>query len=201
MKSFKSALLGIMVASTVYAQSPDDFKNPLQKFRPEPLWFWNNTAITREGIDQQMAGFRDQCGYGGFAILPFGPNLTPKYLTDEYFDLYKYTAQRAAEMGLTLSLYDEYGFPTGSGGAINADGIPRFFNRFPSLTMKRLDKIEAEATGGETFITPQDKTGVLMAVVAMNTETKERIELSGRITEVTIVWKVPEGRSTIMQCV
>ena len=50
MKSFKSALLGIMVASTVYAQSPDDFKNPLQKFRPEPLWFWNNTAITREGI-------------------------------------------------------------------------------------------------------------------------------------------------------
>ena len=201
MKSFKSALLGIMVASTVYAQSPDDFKNPLQKFRPEPLWFWNNTAITREGIDQQMAGFRDQCGYGGFAILPFGPNLTPKYLTDEYFDLYKYTAQRAAEMGLTLSLYDEYGFPTGSGGAINADGIPRFFNRFPSLTMKRLDKIEAEATGGETFITPQDKTGVLMAVVAMNTETKERIDLSDRITEETIVWKVPEGRWKIMQFV
>ena len=201
MKNFKTTLLGIILATTSYAQNPADFKNPPQKFRPEPLWFWNNTAITREGIDEQMAGFRDQCGYGGFAILPFGQNLTPKYLTEEYFELYKYTAERAAEMGLTLSLYDEYGFPTGSGGAINADGIPRFFNRFPNLTMKRLDKVEEEANGGTTYIAPVCKAGVLMAVVAMNTERKERIDLKEQITEETIVWKVPEGRWKIMQFV
>lgn len=201
MKNFKTILLGILLGSATYAQTPADFKNPPQKFRPEPLWFWNNTAITHEGIDEQMAGFRDQCGYGGFAILPFGQNLTPKYLTKEYFELYKYTAERAAAMGLTLSLYDEYGFPTGSGGAINADGIPRFFNRFPNLTMKRLDKIEEEANGGTTYIAPVCKAGVLMAVVAMNTESKERIDLNDQITEETIVWKVPEGRWKIMQFV
>ena len=201
MKNFITPLVGIVLATVSFAQNPADFKNPPQKFRPEPLWFWNNTTISREGIDEQMIGFRDQCGYGGFAILPFGQNLAPKYLTEEYFDLYKYTAERAAEMGLTLSLYDEYGFPTGSGGAINADGIPRFHNRFPSLTMKRLDKIEEEAEGGTTYIAPLNKTGVLMAVVAMNTESKERIDLNNQITEETIVWKVPEGRWKIMQFV
>lgn len=37
-----------------------------------------------------------------------------------------------------------------------------------------------------------------MAAVAMNADTKERIDLSGNITEETIVWKVPEGNWKIM---
>lgn len=148
-----------------------------------------------------MPGFLEKCGYGGLAILPFGPNLTPKYLTEEYFERYKYAVEKAAELGLTLSLYDEYGFPSGSGGAINADGVSRFRNRFPNLTMKRLDKIEEETRGGATYVSPVSKTGQLMAAVAMNADTKERIDLSGNITEETIVWKVPEGNWKIMQFV
>jgi len=183
------------------AQEPSEFKTPPTKFRPDPLWFWNNTDITKEGIDAQMPGFLEKCGYGGLAILPFGPNLTPKYLTEEYFERYKYAVEKAAELGLTLSLYDEYGFPSGSGGAINADGVPRFRNRFPNLTMKRLDKIEEETRGGATYVSPVSKTGQLMAAVAMNADTKERIDLSGNITEETIVWKVPEGNWKIMQFV
>ena len=183
------------------AQEPSEFNTPPTKFRPDPLWFWNNTDITKEGIDAQMPGFLEKCGYGGLAILPFGPNLTPKYLTEEYFERYKYAVEKAAELGLTLSLYDEYGFPSGSGGAINADGVPRFRNRFPNLTMKRLDKIEEETRGGATYVSPVSKTGQLMAAVAMNADTKERIDLSGNITEETIVWKVPEGNWKIMQFV
>ena len=38
--------------------------------------------------------------------LPFGPNLTPKYLTEEYFEGYKDAGAKAAELWLTLSLYD-----------------------------------------------------------------------------------------------
>lgn len=32
--------------------------NPSAHYRPKPLWFWNDTRITREGIDEQMAGLR-----------------------------------------------------------------------------------------------------------------------------------------------
>lgn len=201
MRTFRLSLLCLFFCVTAVAQEPSEFKTPPTKFRPDPLWFWNNTDITKEGIDAQMPGFLEKCGYGGLAILPFGPNLTPKYLTEEYFERYKYAVERAAELGLTLSLYDEYGFPSGSGGAINADGVPRFRNRFPNLTMKRLDKIEEETRGGATYVSPVSKTGQLMAAVAMNADTKERIDLSGNITEETIVWKVPEGNWKIMQFV
>ena len=199
MRTFRLSLLCLFFCVTAVA--PSEFKTPPTKFRPDPLWFWNNTDITKEGIDAQMPGFLEKCGYGGLAILPFGPNLTPKYLTEEYFERYKYAVEKAAELGLTLSLYDEYGFPSGSGGAINADGVPRFRNRFPNLTMKRLDKIEEETRGGATYVSPVSKTGQLMAAVAMNADTKERIDLSGNITEETIVWKVPEGNWKIMQFV
>ena len=185
MRTFRLSLLCLFFCVTAVAQEPSEFKTPPTKFRPDPLWFWNNTDITKEGIDAQMPGFLEKCGYGGLAILPFGPNLTPKYLTEEYFERYKYAVEKAAELGLTLSLYDEYGFPSGSGGAINADGVPRFRNRFPNLT----------------YVSPVSKTGQLMAAVAMNADTKERIDLSGNITEETIVWKVPEGNWKIMQFV
>ena len=201
MRTFRLSLLCLFFCVTAVAQEPSEFKTPPTKFRPDPLWFWNNTDITKEGIDAQMPGFLEKCGYGGLAILPFGPNLTPKYLTEEYFERYKYAVEKAAELGLTLSLYDEYGFPSGSGGAINADGVPRFRNRFPNLTMKRLDKIEEETRGGATYVSPVSKTGQLMAAVAMNADTKERIDRSGNITEETIVWKVPEGNWKIMQFV
>ena len=201
MRTFRLSLLCLFFCVTAVAQEPSEFKTPPTKFRPDQLWFWNNTDITKEGIDAQMPGFLEKCGYGGLAILPFGPNLTPKYLTEEYFERYKYAVEKAAELGLTLSLYDEYGFPSGSGGAINADGVPRFRNRFPNLTMKRLDKIEEETRGGATYVSPVSKTGQLMAAVAMNADTKERIDLSGNITEETIVWKVPEGNWKIMQFV
>ena len=201
MRTFRLSLLCLFFCVTAVAQEPSEFKTPPTKFRPDPLWFWNNTDITKEGIDAQMPGFLEKCGYGGLAILPFGPNLTPKYLTEEYFERYKYAVEKAAELGLTLSLYDEYGFPSGSGGAINADGVPRFRNRFPNLSMKRLDKIEEETRGGATYVSPVSKTGQLMAAVAMNADTKERIDLSGNITEETIVWKVPEGNWKIMQFV
>ena len=201
MRTFRLSLLCLFFCVTAVAQEPSEFKTPPTKFRPDPLWFWNNTDITKEGIDAQMPGFLEKCGYGGLAILPFGPNLTPKYLTEEYFERYKYAVEKAAELGLTLSLYDEYGFPSGSGGAINADGVPRFRNRFPNLTMKRLDKIEEETRGGATYVSPVSKTGQLIAAVAMNADTKERIDLSGNITEETIVWKVPEGNWKIMQFV
>ena len=201
MRTFRLSLLCLFFCVTAVAHEPSEFKTPPTKFRPDPLWFWNNTDITKEGIDAQMPGFLEKCGYGGLAILPFGPNLTPKYLTEEYFERYKYAVEKAAELGLTLSLYDEYGFPSGSGGAINADGVSRFRNRFPNLTMKRLDKIEEETRGGATYVSPVSKTGQLMAAVAMNADTKERIDLSGNITEETIVWKVPEGNWKIMQFV
>ena len=147
---------------------------------------------------------RNRQGYGGVSILPFGAKSGPKYLSPEYFDLYEYTAGKAETLGMQLSLYDEYGFPSGSGGAISADDdVPRFRNRFPNTYDEAArQNRRRNPDGGATYVSPVSKTQVkLMAAVAMNADTKERIDLSGNITEGAIVWKVPEGRWKIMQFV
>ena len=60
------------------ADVKSDFVQPPLKFRSRPLWFWNNTAVTPAGVEEQMQGARDKSGYGGLAPLPFGAKFTPK---------------------------------------------------------------------------------------------------------------------------
>lgn len=201
MKPISLTGFALCLTLSLAAQDRQEFRNPSAHYRPKPLWFWNDTRITREGIDEQMAGFVRRCGYGGFSILPFGPRLAPEYLSGDYFELYRHTARKAAELGVTLSLYDEYGFPSGSGGWVNADGVPRFANRYPDLTLKRLDKIEEELDGGAVYDRPLSDAGTLMAIVAMETSDKRRIDLSDRIADGRIVWQVPDGRWKVMQFV
>jgi hypothetical protein len=174
-----------------------DFTNPPVKFRARPLWFWNNTAVTRAGVEEQLQGGRDRSGYGGVAPLPFGPKFTPKYLSGEYFELYGAAVKKSRELGMFLTIYDEYGFPSGSGGANMGDGIPRFKNQYPEATLKRLDKIEHEVTGPATYTKPMP-AGTLMSLVAMNTTTKERVDLTPKVNAGSINWSVPEGSWKIM---
>jgi hypothetical protein len=179
------------------ADLKSDFVNPPLKFRARPLWFWNNTNVTATEVEAQLQGNRDRSGYGGLAPLPFGPNFTPKYLSEEYFALYGAAVKKARELGIFLTLYDEYGFPSGSGGANMGDGIPRFKNQHPEGTLKRLDKHEAEITGPGTYSQPLP-AGKLMSIVAMNTGTQARVDLTAKARPGSLSWKVPPGTWKIM---
>ena len=140
-----AAVAVLLTSRPCPADVKGDFVNPPLKFRPRPLWFWNNTAVTAAGVEAQLQGKRDRSGYGGLAPLPFGAKFTPKYLSEEYFSLYGAAVNKARQLGMFLTIYDEYGFPSGSGGAAMGDGIPRFMNQFPNATLRRLDKHEATA--------------------------------------------------------
>jgi hypothetical protein len=179
------------------ADMKSDFVNPPLKFRPRPLWFWNDTQVTAADVEAQLQGNRDRSGYGGLAPLPFGAKLTPKYLSEEYFDLYGTTVNKAKELGMVLTIYDEYGFPSGSGGANMGDGIPRFKNKFPDATLRRLDKHEEDVTGPAPYSKPLP-AGTLMSIIAMNTDSQERVDLTGKASGGSITWSVPRGTWKIM---
>ncbi|MDD6211194.1 MAG: glycosyl hydrolase [Bacteroidales bacterium] len=165
--------------------------------RPNPLWFWNNARVEKTELESQMTAFRDQCGYGGLSILPFGENFRPEYLSEEYFTLYRAALEKAKELGMTLWLYDEYGFPSGGAGLINGDGKGRFMEKYPYETIKRLDKEEYTVKPGSKFqCTVPD--GLLMAAVAMDTLTFERIDLEKNISGKELSWNVPEGKWKVM---
>ena len=169
-----------------------DYAEPPQRYRPRPLWFWNNTTVTAETVREQMRLARDRSKYGGFGILPFGKHFAPAYLSEDYVAIYGAALDQAKSLGLTLSLYDEYGFPSGSAGSQNSSDTSLFAQRWPDLTIKRLDKHEWEITGPariQTNLPP----GQLAALVAMHTATLERLELSDSVREGHLDWTAPAG--------
>ena len=156
--------------STAETFSEEEFANPPMKYRPVPLWFWNDTEVDMEGVTYQLRQMIEKDGYGGCAILPFGRNFQPDYLGEEYMKIYSRAVGLADSLDARMSLYDEYGFPSGSMGFSNADGVPRFKIAHPDKTIKRLDKHELPVECGKTVeLELAGFSGKLMAVAAYDT--------------------------------
>lgn len=190
---FLSLLISLssLTASAQYEAS--EFITPPMQYRPVPLWFWNNDRIQEQQLLDELTSMVEKDFYGGAAILPFGQNFRPEYLSEDYFNLYSKAIEKARSLGAHMSVYDEYGFPSGSMGAINGDGVTRFMNNHPGHTIHRLDKYEYSARSGKTYTRNIDFPGKLMAVAAYKQSTKEVIPLSEYITDGVLTWPSPGG--------
>lgn len=169
------------------------FKNPPREYGPMPFWHING-ELTTEGIRQQVIDAND-AGFTGITMLPLATwknkvGTSPEFLSDEYFDRYQDMIDIAEQLDMEVIVYDDNDFPTGMAGG-------KLGELFPEHTMKRLDKIEVEITGPTVF-TDTIKTVKLMAAVAMNSETRERIEISDFAENGILSWDVPEGTWKIM---
>ena len=204
-------LLLIFIAANI-AQAQESiydtkiFRQPPMKYRPIPLWFWNNTTINSQELEYQLEKMITQDGYGGCAILPFGQNFQPSYLSETYFDMYRIATEKAKSFGAQMSVYDEYGFPSGSMGAINGSGVTTFKNNHPDHTVKRLDKTEYSLKRGEIFDREIRLSGKLMSLVAWNSQTKQIKNLRSYYHESLsrLSWTSPdeEGwRILVFECV
>ena len=108
--------------------------------RPRPLFFWNKalTGMKEQELRQLIKSSFEECGYGGFGILPYWLD---GYLTDRYFDLYEAALDEGSKYGMQFSLYDENGFPSYTAGGLLAE-------KYPELTAKRLDMISKREAPG-----------------------------------------------------
>ncbi len=88
---------------------------------PVYIWVWNDIC-TREIIDEQLAEMQ-RLGIHAFYILPeprdFRPdsmptNLSPDYLSEEFFELCAYAIDKGTSQGMMCWIYDEGGWPSGS---------------------------------------------------------------------------------------
>lgn len=207
MKTRNAAIIALIVMATSCSTgspfSKKEFQTPDMKWRPVPLWFWNNDQVVGDQVTDQLARMTGSDFYGGCAILPFGDKFGPEYLSDEYFDLYSTAVDAARKAGAQMSVYDEYGFPSGSMGAINGNGFRRFATNHPGHTIKRLDKIEYPARPASTVSVQLSGNGRRMATVAMDKNTGEVISLAENISGSGLLeWKAPsEGEWTVMDFV
>ena len=123
-----------------------------------------------------MKDAKELAGFTGVSVLPLAPRegksqgTLPKFLTEDYFNRFQDVLDAAEALDMQVILYDDNDFPSGMAGG-------KIGELFPEHTMKRLDKIEKEVTGPATFVDSVPE-GKLLAAVAMNMETLERIEIS-----------------------
>jgi hypothetical protein len=163
-----------------------DFANPPLHWKSRPLWFWNapETASETRAI---MEGSK-RLGYYGFGILPAHDK--EQFMSEAFLDRYGEALDVAAELGLKMCLYDEYWFPSGSAGG-------QLAAKYPEALSKRLDMVEV-ATQGPGEFSHALPGGEFMGAVAMHTETRERIDITGRADGEAIRWEVPQGEWRVM---
>ena len=71
-----------------------EFAEPAKEYGTAPLYVWN-TTITREIIDRTMTDLKDK-GFGGVFVHP-RPGLITEYMSDEWYDLFRYTLDKGKQ--------------------------------------------------------------------------------------------------------
>ncbi|WP_079912934.1 glycosylhydrolase-like jelly roll fold domain-containing protein [Paenibacillus sp. 32352] len=104
------------------------FLEPSDEFTPVPFWFWND-ALTAEEIIKQITDFADK-GVMGFVIHPrIGIPESIPYLSDSYMDLVEAAVKEASRLGMTVFLYDEAMYPSGSAKGMVVQDDPAYASR------------------------------------------------------------------------
>ncbi|MBQ8897744.1 MAG: hypothetical protein IJY86_04635 [Clostridia bacterium] len=151
------------------------FKNPTAQYASAYAWVWD-TEITKEGIDRGLAMLKS-AGIGAVYVIPepkaFRPqtvdaDMKPEYLSDEYFEIFKYFTQKAKSMGFAAWLYDEGGWPSGS-------ACKKITKMHPELGRHRAAAIEIPLAKGMTYTPPENHESFLAAFTKAQDGTFTRI--------------------------
>ncbi len=128
------------------------FKNPPIEFSTAPLWVWND-RITRENIDFQLREFKEK-GIHMVFIHP-RPGLITEYLGNEWFELVKYSVDKARELNMKIWLYDENSFPSGFAGGHVPAATFSTSDPIAGLELHRLDVLSESDTNDYFLVIKQ----------------------------------------------
>ena len=107
------------------------FKVPANSDKPVYTWEWG-FRLSKEKIRNHLEEMKKRDVHA-FYILPMPPTFRPDstysalnvpYLSEEYMQFVRYTAECAKELDMTMWLYDEPGWPSGNAGRYVAYGPP-----------------------------------------------------------------------------
>lgn len=116
-----------------------EFIDPPAEFSPIPFWFWND-ELSKEEITRQIHDFHAK-GVDGFVIHPrMGLPRSMPYLSDGYMELVEAAVAEAARLGMTVILYDEGMYPSGSACGLVVKENPEYASR--GLKMREIPVVE-----------------------------------------------------------
>ena len=135
MKHLLVLLFGIQIFFSARVESADslqrNFQSPPPAARPWVFWFWNNANVTSNGITADLAAMR-RVGIGGVIIMDVferfaPPRGTAEFMNAEWQNLFQFSVQEAARLGLEINMANGPGWCGSSGPWIT-----------PELSMQKL---------------------------------------------------------------
>jgi hypothetical protein len=112
------------------------FAAPSKEYGTAPLWVWN-TRVTHEQIDNAMKDLKEK-GFGGVFVHP-RPGLITEYLSDEWFELFRYTVETGKKLDMNVWIYDENSYPSGFAGGHVPAQMPESYNQGKSLLLEKYE--------------------------------------------------------------
>ncbi|NJC28462.1 glycosyl hydrolase [Neolewinella antarctica] len=163
--------------------------------------FWHiNGELTHEGIEKQMRDAKELAGFSGISVLPLNDGVKtngdpkfgtlPEFLSEDYFEQFQHVLTTARELDMEVILYDDIDFPSGMAGG-------KMESKYPEHTIKRLDLVERALQTG-TKVNEAPPEGKLLSVVAMDSVTKEIIDLRPQMNAGRLAWMPPAGAWKLM---
>jgi hypothetical protein len=137
----KSAVLLCLAVTAVSAGNVDSyarlkalFPAPPAEFSTLPFFVWDG-EMTEPEIERIVSDFHSQ-GIRGFFIHPRPGMITP-YLSERWFQLIRYTVDKAKKLGMEAWLYDENSYPSGFAGGNVPAQMPESFNQGQGLALRK----------------------------------------------------------------
>lgn len=128
------------------------FRTPPIDFSTAPFWVWND-VITKEKIEFQLKEFKDKGIHMAF-IHP-RPGLVTEYLSTEWFELVKYSVDKAKELDMLIWLYDENSYPSGFAGGHVPAATFSASDPIAGLKLNRLEVLSESDTNNYFLIIKQ----------------------------------------------
>lgn len=119
-----------------FAALSGGFMTPSAEYTTCPFFVWNY-KITKEEINNFLTDFKNQ-GTSQVFVHP-RPGLVTEYLSDEWFELVRFTVERGRELGMKVWIYDENSYPSGFAGGHVPDIMPESYNQGQGLTMTQYE--------------------------------------------------------------
>jgi len=124
--------------SVEFNELSEIFMNPGKEYRPTPFWVWND-RMDSASIDMMLNDFSAK-GFGGVFVHP-RPGLITEYLSDDWFDLFRYSVDKGLELGLNIWIYDENSYPSGFAGGHVPAQMPESYNQGQGLKMTEYETL------------------------------------------------------------
>lgn len=126
-----------------------NFLNPEKKYSPMPFWFWND-SFKEEEIIRQIHEMNDK-GVNGFVIHPrIGIPREIPYMSDSFLGYVRCAVEEAHKLGMSVILYDEGMYPSGSAHGLVVKKDPKFGTR--GIRMEESSGYELDLSLGERTV-------------------------------------------------